>query len=410
MCNFARGFAVKLLLHIGTQKTGSTAIQVMLFKNRALLARNGIHVMTSNGTGNYRKLATACLDFDREDAFLLRHDIAPGQSRAAFRDEVLAGFAAELAGLKPHIHTVVMSGEHFSSNTTRLSELELLQSLFAPHFSEIAVLCYLRDQVSLRAASYSTTLKSGSTAAFGDAISICNPDLPFFNYALMLETWASVFGKDALDVRLYNRDTWRDGDLLSDMVATLDKALVEKIKREDAPRNPSLNHHGQLLLRAINEVVPATHGQPNHVRYHLVHMCETQFAGPGQYPPPADQTKIYEAFRPSNAAVARDYFDRDDDLFPPPDYPEGLMPMEPDFISAIARVIAMLVQPDVMILPGHYADLFRDAATKLKESDAETAYQLMHLAAVMRPSGQIIQRNLKEIEAALQDMAAGAGL
>ncbi|MEX0970663.1 MAG: hypothetical protein WD046_09500 [Paracoccaceae bacterium] len=396
---------MKLLLHIGTQKTGSTAIQAMLYRSRGILAHHGFHVMTSSGTGNYRKLATACLDLDRVEKHLIHHDIPPEQSREAFRQKTFDEFSAEIEGLEPHIHTVVMSGEHFSSNTTRCSELALLRSQFTLYFSDVQVLCYLRDQVSLQAAHYSTSLKSGNPEGFGDAVTICNPNLPFFNYALMLEKWAIVFGKKALDVRLFSREHWRDGDLLSDMVATLDVALVDKIRREDNLRNPSLNHHGQLLLRAINEVVPATHGQPNHVRYHLVDLCETLFAGPGQYPPQADQAKIYEAFRSSNAAVARAYFDTEEDLFAPPDYPEGLMPMEPDFISAIAKVLSALVQPDVMILPGHYADLFRNAATKLQSEDAETAYQLMHLAGVMRPSGVEIQRNLKEIEAMLHGEA-----
>lgn len=61
----------KLILHIGTEKTGTTSIQKFLNLNKDELLNEGIfYPMGTCGTDNYpnhRKLATACFNLGHED-------------------------------------------------------------------------------------------------------------------------------------------------------------------------------------------------------------------------------------------------------------------------------------------------------------------------------------------------------
>jgi len=375
----------------------------MLFQNRTLFARHGIHIMVENGTANFRKFSAACMADGRFDDYVLQNALDDRATHAQFYEQFLQEFHNEIKGLGQDIHTVILSGEHLSSSISTSGEVAHVHAILAPLFNNIRVICYLRDQVSLYAASYTQSLKSGQATGFGDPVAACNPTAPFFNHALMLQNWAESFGKSALDIRLFLRGEWLSGDLIDDFLKDIDPDLAGKIKRADINRNPSLNHHGQMLLRAINQAVPTQYGRLNHVRYNLIKICETHFCGAGQFPTPDEQAQIYEAFKTSNAQIAQDYLGRADDLFAPPAYDVGLMPIEPDFITAIATLLSALVQEDTVILPGLYTDIFRDAATQLESQDLELSFKLMHLASIMRPAGATIQQKMKEYNARLAD-------
>ena len=64
--------APRLLLHIGTEKTGTTAWQAWLASQRGALDRNRFAVPQSLGPTNHRKLPTSCFDLDRVDDFVIR--------------------------------------------------------------------------------------------------------------------------------------------------------------------------------------------------------------------------------------------------------------------------------------------------------------------------------------------------
>ena len=57
--------APRLLLHIGTEKTGTTAWQAWLASQRGALDPESIAVPQSLRPTNHRKLPTSCFDLDR---------------------------------------------------------------------------------------------------------------------------------------------------------------------------------------------------------------------------------------------------------------------------------------------------------------------------------------------------------
>ena len=58
-----------LILHIGTEKTGTTSIQEFLAINRAALAEQGLHVPEFLGARSHRWAAYMAENADRVDGF-----------------------------------------------------------------------------------------------------------------------------------------------------------------------------------------------------------------------------------------------------------------------------------------------------------------------------------------------------
>ena len=69
--------APRLLLHIGTEKTGTTAWQAWLARQREALDQRGFALPASLGPTNHRKLPTSCFDLDRVDDLVIRSGLAP---------------------------------------------------------------------------------------------------------------------------------------------------------------------------------------------------------------------------------------------------------------------------------------------------------------------------------------------
>ena len=92
----------RLLLHIGTEKTGTTAWQAWLAM--FLLSIVGICRASSLGPTNHRKLPTSCFDLDRVDDFVIRSglEFATPIGSPSFYGDWQQAFAAEVQQRQQH--------------------------------------------------------------------------------------------------------------------------------------------------------------------------------------------------------------------------------------------------------------------------------------------------------------------
>ena len=78
-------FDLKAIVHIGTEKTGTTSIQRYLYLNRKKLKNSGFHFIQSAGNTNNRAIPAYCISDDRNDDFFRVEGIATPQEREDFR-------------------------------------------------------------------------------------------------------------------------------------------------------------------------------------------------------------------------------------------------------------------------------------------------------------------------------------
>ncbi len=196
-----------LYLHIGGNKSGSTAIQAFARENRSELARHGFHYPESgcNQHGAHHPLAFGFLDPNTASPMYL-----PTSGAADVREEVLESTTGS--------DRVLLSSEALFS-ATALDRAAI--RAFLGHFERTVVLVYLRRSDSWFQALYKSRARAGDALQSFDEF--CRVD---FDYLHVLEFWEELAGSGNLVVRPFAKKAWRDEDLLSDFLGVLDPVLL----------------------------------------------------------------------------------------------------------------------------------------------------------------------------------------
>ncbi|MAK60596.1 MAG: hypothetical protein CMK09_06430 [Ponticaulis sp.] len=148
-------------------------------------------------------------------------------------------FKKEIAALKQEIAdypVTILSSEALCD----LREPAALKTMFPDH--EISIILYLRDPVRYLVSWWQQDIQMGDEFL----------NLSFYltqkrrSYLELINTWEDVFGRDALNLRLYSRHALPKGNVLDDFLGTTDLADIEDQKRLNWENNPSIS--GNLLF------------------------------------------------------------------------------------------------------------------------------------------------------------------
>ncbi|SHF55129.1 hypothetical protein SAMN04487965_2224 [Microbulbifer donghaiensis] len=309
---------MKLLLHIGTEKTGTTTIQEALFRNRAALSNLGFHFLRCAGEKNNRALAAYCMRENRYDDFFSSRSIRDVESRNKFNKSFIEKFRRELCELDNTIHTVIISSEHFHSRTVFLDEVESLKHLLIEFFEEIEILIYLRPQADVAVSLYTTALKSGKSVGFEDFVfNSCVPENYYYNYSKILEQWSSVFSQGSLVPKIFSRREFIEGDLLVDFVSSIDSNIVSCLDLNVGVMNESVTHLGQSLLRSVNELVKGLDDRDTkiRVRREVLNLLSDRASGAGLGLTKEKYVLVQRKFDDINECVREKFFPKRNFLF-----------------------------------------------------------------------------------------------
>ena len=299
----------RLLLHIGTEKTGTTAWQAWLAQQRDALDGLGFAVPASLGPTNHRRLPTSCFNRDRIDDFVTRAGLAqvsPSERQATYSAWQQA-FAAEVA-LRPH-HTWLVSSEQFSSRLTSQAEVERLRDCLEPLFEEVALLLVLREPLQTAISAWTTLVRNGGYVLE----QLPSPDHPLLvdrcDHRRLVQRWQQLFPH--LQVHLYARD----------MVQVLAQAsgLPDGLNSCAPPlaRNPSLPHQAIVEIARLNHHLPVYVGtELNPEREQRIAAIVRTHAGGPVFVPTADQQARFAAhFADSTAWIQHTFFPERRSLF-----------------------------------------------------------------------------------------------
>jgi hypothetical protein len=189
-----------VILHIGKQKTGSTAIQHRLRRLRRQLARQGVVYSTAFGEPKASALPEAfqtagSLDQDKQN------------------EEMLAAFAAEL---RSDARTLIVSNENMF-NMSRAS-IGRLQQMIAEAGATARVYVFLRRIADDLPSLYQQRVRTGGLTLSLEEFLQEMQDHRYYRYKVRLDDWAEAFGRDAMHVRLFHRETIGT-DLFEDFMA-----------------------------------------------------------------------------------------------------------------------------------------------------------------------------------------------
>lgn len=243
------GASKTLVLHIGTHKTGTTALQSMLILNQQVLARQGIVVPN---TGRFHETA----DYDTPGHHELAWTVAeppPHALVARVIDEL------EAAGAR----TAVISSEEFHTLHHRTENLSSLRSAFAARGYRTVVVLYLRAQARYAESIFQQNIRDRRNPSFADFIDdiLERGRIDFgrsrleFEYSRMLDALTLSFGAENIVVRPYLPDRGPEHlhhDFLR-IVGTLHGSLAMEFKMTIANESYSLKALLRTLHRNLHE-------------------------------------------------------------------------------------------------------------------------------------------------------------
>lgn len=234
----------RVILHVGPDKTGSTAIQNALFQNRSFLLSKGI--MYSSG-------------FMVNDKFLRMHflnkkhlkEILSGNNQ--LDEDIRKKSNRYINHLREEINETACKElilSHEGLFHLDVSELESLREFLNGYTKTIEIVFYVRDPVAYAKSAMSQRVKTGRRA-WG-----MNP--PYIRYKHYLTNLMNVFGKEQVKPRLYSRKVFPDGNIVRDFLSLLPLSEFEQLKIVENTKfdgNPSLPHKGLYVGDRVVELL-----------------------------------------------------------------------------------------------------------------------------------------------------------
>lgn len=329
------------ILHIGTEKTGSTAIQYYLGRNRRELERQGFLYPTAENadhTSQWEFVAVSqrepwTQDVGRELA------ISNSAARDTFRENLRAKLDKEFQSAS-QTNTLIISSEHFQSRLYNQDEIEYLKEYLKSWVDDFKIVVYFRRQDELALSLLSTRIKSSVQIDISDVIRTLNASPRYYAYDDIYRRWANVFGTDAMIPRIYDTERWPNGDLIADFCQA---SSIPKLSHPPARYNLSLNRKGFHFVQALNNIYNGTNNEELRSEHRqLVRLISEKHAGKF-YPISRSQAKqFYDKFQQTNEQLRSLAFpELESPLFSTDfaAYPDVAEQIQPDYDDAVKIAI-----------------------------------------------------------------------
>ena len=299
---------MKIYVHIGAEKTGSTSIQSFLKKNRESLQKNRVCFPQSTGDLNHVKLVAHCEDDSFNKRVYQLIGISNKEQKDAWSVDMLEEFRQEVASVAEQTDKLVISSELFQTYFTKETELIELKRILHQFSQDIEIVVYIRRQVDAAISLFSTQLRSGGTNAI--PLSESMKKARRYDYKVLLDLWKTVFGKENVSPRIYDKTSLIGQDIVTDFCSVIGIEPDRNVYQIPDPQNTSLSVVGQYLLLELNQMMPFD-AKARHKRVRIIRYLEKKYSGDSCQPAFQDCVKFQQHFEGSNSQIAKEWFSRD---------------------------------------------------------------------------------------------------
>ena len=331
---------MKVILHIGTPKTGSTTLQLRLLANYEALAESRVlypQSLVGYGPGHIGLywLTLSPHKLDRTRFVTNQLDPAAFQKvRQNLRDELFR----ELDRAKPE--TLIISSEHLTYLMPNVDNIRPIRGIFDELQADVKIHAYLRDQSDLLPSLYNEEVVAGLSEKFrlntpphGEShwdmsmirlkramiddpnlISYIDPTPFWLDYKNLLNLWATVFGKNSITPFRFGEQYLDGGDIVSDFSHRIGVPLSvatgeSRVNSSDSAATTELRRYINKILR--HDVSPSLSNR----RRSLLKKSWLKLPGKPLSLSPEQVNTVKSTFELSNKDVAATYFNGDQNLF-----------------------------------------------------------------------------------------------
>lgn len=299
-----------IFLHVGTPKTGTSAIQFFCSKNRKVLKSKGFC---------YPDLGFRFpgIGVNRNGHFMNRKVLDENKKRMPEEEEkIVAQGMEKIQKLLEKFPNVILSDEQFWNNKDLTTEKwKKYKEMFTQMGADVKVIVYLRRQDLLIQSYWAQQVKETMTMSFKKYIE--SGKYKYFNvdYYKRLEEIAKAVGKENIIVRVYEKQQYYGGSITSDFLHVLGLELTDEFKSPDNVVNASLEGSCLEVKRLLNN--NEIYKNKKNFMVPLLTQVQEEMVGhvgydKGKYFSKEEQLAFMKLFEAANAAVAKEYMGRED--------------------------------------------------------------------------------------------------
>jgi len=318
-----------IYVHIGSHKTGTTALQSFFSLNRDILKKNGYL---------YPGIWKAHHSIVRElrDMNHVNHD--------AFQRSKLRKILNEIENTR--CQTIVISSEAFFQFGCGIQLKKKIEQVLG-NSVDIKILCYCRRQDHLLQSVYQQIIKSPSKNPQKMPISAFVMDTNYlkkWDYFQKLKEWEEVFGREAIIIRVYEKNQFYQNDLVRDFLHTIGLEFTSSYQiPTEKQSNIGLEPDAIELLRIVNVTID----DPKIKKYILnliQDMNEKRIGETYSILSPRERVNIIRFFEESNQSIARKYLGREDGKLFLESLPDPDEPWEPYEGLTIEKIVPVFIR------------------------------------------------------------------
>jgi len=190
-----------IILHIGYNKTGTTAIQNIFYHNRKILEKQGVFYPEKC---RERRKSPAHHSLAESLLYKINKPLPRFVNTKIYKkhpfDHYWQILMRELSGT--NAPTVFISSEAFSRLRGNPAQMQFIKDQLKSH--HVRILAYLRSQPEFLESAYNQAVKRGRETRTVDEL--MDSGWMSIDYFQELEQWASVFGSENMIVRIFNKE------------------------------------------------------------------------------------------------------------------------------------------------------------------------------------------------------------
>lgn len=242
---------MELILHIGLSKTGTSAIQNFLWKNREFITEKFALLYPEAGIFN-----AGGIHAHHHIAWSIYKPETVNVEVVPTTQEILNNLLKELLNSKrKNIKKLIISSETFMQIKDKNSYIKLKNFIEQLHVAKVEIIVYFRRQDLWHESSYLQVMKDGSIKTTPFKLSN-KYSLNYLGWLLeydqFLERWQSAFPEARIIPRIYYKRLLPKGNVILDFLSVIGIEMPEKETKVEV--NLSISHLSALALRRINEI------------------------------------------------------------------------------------------------------------------------------------------------------------
>lgn len=233
------GLQMKIILHIGQGKAGSTAIQDSLFKARHEIRSHGcLYPDTLHIKGRHHWLSPLVLEPKSKSSVVHRMGFNVDAAKQAARDEWV-NLSNQIEHDRPS-HLILSSEVLFSTYSQH--EIDSAKKYLPSLSDDVRVLAYVRSPVSRYLSLVQQSLKSTNGIVQPSGTRVIN----------VFNSYEAIFGRK-VEVRVFERSRLRSEDAVADFIDWSDLPLPKDLV-PTLQSNESTSAEAMAVLREISPV------------------------------------------------------------------------------------------------------------------------------------------------------------